>query len=113
MSSFSFDQFAIDFSEYLDLFNIRPETTYKEIAVAIRAVKNAHDGEAHFDHKEAEAYFRAYRDYLKRLTEMWLGELAEDFLETAPNVEQEAVLELVCPPRVIDDFWMEDEDTDD
>ena len=105
MSNFSYDQFAIDFADYLDLFNIRRETTYRDIAVAVRAVRTSYDGEARFDHKEAEAYFRAQRDNRKRLAELWIEELPEDFLDTAPNADLEAVLEVLYPPRVIDDLW--------
>ena len=65
MSSFSLGEFKIDFADYLDLFIIRQDTTDQDIASAITAVTTTYGGEACFDHRAAEDYFKAHRDYLK------------------------------------------------
>ena len=105
MSSFSVDQFEIDFAEYLDLFNIRRDTTDQDIAVAITTVMTSYDGEARFDPPEAEAYFKAQRDNRKHLAELWIEDLPDDFLDTASSADLEAALEVLGDPRVIDDLW--------
>lgn len=102
MSSFNFKQIA---DQFADLFYIRPETTYHDITVAIRAARYSYEGKAPFLQKDAEAYFRDHRNSLKALAELWIDELPEEFFEYATNVEQDAVREYVCDPAYIDDLW--------
>lgn len=113
MSSFSLNQFEIDFADYLDLFNIRRDTTDQDIAVAITAVMTTYDGEARFDPAEAEAHFKAQRDNCKRLAELSVEELEEKLFDAPDSRQELAALELLLEPQVMERFYLEEGDTND